>query len=242
MFDRVFISFFLAKHTKGFFKEQFWFSQFLSSNKPFFLKQKFYCSFSVSRNRFFVLSNRKNASICCCSIAVFENIFFGKTYKTFSKSTILSPKRKKLLYFFHRKFQTANHSSMLASISNFLLALREFIFPNICFFCKKNLDGNQLRMCPECWNELTPITKDDPTYLHKKSEIRYGDVIDDFLACFLFEKDKRIQDVMHGLKYEQKTSFGATLGKHLGKKMLTENIFTSADYLIPIPLHSLKLR
>jgi ComF family protein len=131
---------------------------------------------------------------------------------------------------------------MLASISNFLLALREFIFPNICFFCKKNLDRNQLRICPECWTELTPITNNDQTYLHKKSELRDGDIIDDFLACFLFQKDKRIQDVLHGLKYEQKTSFGTMLGKHLGKKMLTENIFTSADYLIPIPLHSLKLR
>ncbi len=79
-------------------------------------------------------------------------------------------------------------------------------------------------------------------FLYKKSELRDTGLIDDFLACFLFEKDKRIQDVLHGLKYEQKTSFGVRLGKELGEKILTDKIFSSADFIIPIPLHNLKLR
>jgi len=66
--------------------------------------------------------------------------------------------------------------------------------------------------------------------------------VDDFTACFLFEKNERLQDIVHQLKYEEKTSFGIALGKRVGGKLLSLPQFVSADYLIPIPLHKTKLK
>ncbi len=104
------------------------------------------------------------------------------------------------------------------------------------------MSNDEFRVCNNCWNELTPLTENEPAFIEKKKQFTQHNAVYGFQSCFLFEKNKRIQDIIHGLKYEQRTSFGFELGKRLGEKLKHETNFSSADFLIPIPLHKLKLR
>ena len=67
-------------------------------------------------------------------------------------------------------------------------------------------------------------------------------MVDDVLSCFLFEKEGKLQDIVHLLKYRGIKSVGVELGKTLGGYMMQDVRFMSADFLIPVPLHRLKLR
>jgi len=104
------------------------------------------------------------------------------------------------------------------------------------------MSNEELRVCNKCWNELTPLSENEPIFIEKKKQFSQHNALDGFQSYFLFEKNKRIQDIIHGLKYEQRTTFGFELGKRLGEKLKHENSFPNADFLIPIPLHKLKLR
>jgi ComF family protein len=104
------------------------------------------------------------------------------------------------------------------------------------------MSNDEFRICNNCWNELTPLSETEPTFIEKKKIFAQHNAVDGFQSCFLFEKNKRIQDIIHGLKYEQRTKFGFELGKRLGEKLKRENNFLSANFLIPIPLHKRKLR
>ncbi len=130
---------------------------------------------------------------------------------------------------------------MKVNFKNFFYAFVNFLYPNICFICKSQIEESGItRICNKCWSEITIINETFEEYKIKKQQLLiFG--IDDFFSLYLFEKEKKIQNIIHQLKYEQKTKFGFELGKKIGEEVLkTKKI--EADFLIPIPLHSLKLR
>jgi ComF family protein len=50
------------------------------------------------------------------------------------------------------------------------------------------------------------------------------------------------QQVVHSLKYQGMKSLGIRLGKEIGNRIKASPTFSSADYILPIPLHKLKQR
>ncbi|MBI4549265.1 MAG: ComF family protein [Ignavibacteriae bacterium] len=103
------------------------------------------------------------------------------------------------------------------------------------------LDGES-RVCSTCWNSFRKVDHGDPTWLEFKAKFEREGVVNDFLSCFLFEKDGKLQDVIHHLKYSGMKSLGMQLGKEIGTRINSYLEFSSADYLIPVPLHKLKQR
>lgn len=59
-------------------------------------------------------------------------------------------------------------------------------------------------------------------------------------AMYNFIKDGKVQDVIHALKYKNKPQAGVIIGRNMGLKYLESKLFSSADYLIPIPIHQKK--
>jgi predicted amidophosphoribosyltransferase len=53
--------------------------------------------------------------------------------------------------------------------------------------------------------------------------------------------NEQIQRVIHSLKYEERATLGWELGHHLGN-MLPLTQVGDLDFLIPVPLHSVKKR
>ncbi len=120
--------------------------------------------------------------------------------------------------------------------------IRDFIYPPVCFTCNQHLRDHEVRVCSVCWNSFTCIDPSHPTWNEIKGKFAIEKVVQDIFSCFLFEKDGKLQDVIHLLKYQGMKSLGIKLGDEIGRKITAEPEFVGADYLIPIPLHKLKKR
>ncbi len=65
--------------------------------------------------------------------------------------------------------------------------------------------------------------------------------ISDFTSAFIFEEDKELQSIIHALKYEKKFLIGKYLGRLLAEVRSDIISEWKIDYIIPVPLHRLKL-
>lgn len=120
--------------------------------------------------------------------------------------------------------------------------LRDFIFPPVCLTCTTLLENSKLRICPVCWESFTPVTASHPVWIELKSKFETGGVVQDIFSRYLFEKEGKLQEVIHLLKYQSMKSIGVRLGSELGMRLKSVQRFPTADFLVPIPLHKLKRR
>ncbi|MCX7761723.1 MAG: ComF family protein [Candidatus Kryptonium sp.] len=61
-------------------------------------------------------------------------------------------------------------------------------------------------------------------------------------ACFHFKEESAIQILIHELKYQNKSSIGLLLGEIVGNAIKDDPNFSTADALVPVPLHKIRLR
>lgn len=123
-----------------------------------------------------------------------------------------------------------------------LYPIRDFIYPPVCLTCSQLLIDREARVCSICWNSFTLVDQSHPTWIQLKMKFDMESSVKDITSCYLFEKEGRLQEVIHLLKYRGMKTLGILLGRELGKKITTDPSFSGADYLVPIPLHKLKQR
>ena len=74
-------------------------------------------------------------------------------------------------------------------------------------------------------------------------KIFYGRVhLEAATALFYFHKSGRVQHLLHHLKYKGKEEIGRVFGNWLGAEILESPYFESIDIVIPVPIHSKKLK
>lgn len=61
-------------------------------------------------------------------------------------------------------------------------------------------------------------------------------------ALFTFQKGSRFRKLLHGLKYKHKPEIGILLGRELGAEMLKSGNYNDVDIIIPVPLHTKRLK
>jgi ComF family protein len=61
-------------------------------------------------------------------------------------------------------------------------------------------------------------------------------------SCFYFHKGSRVQHLIHGLKYKGRKDPGLFLGHMYGEVLKNQEIFSTIDLVVPVPLHPRKLR
>lgn len=127
-------------------------------------------------------------------------------------------------------------------VRNVVTPLRDILYPAVCFTCDRPLEPGVQRICGGCWETFGPLLPTDPTWMEIREKFSAGGVVDDFLSCFLFEKEGKLQDVVHLLKYSGMKSIGVRLGREIGNRILLRPEFSSASILIPVPLHRTKER
>lgn len=115
----------------------------------------------------------------------------------------------------------------------------DFILPRFCCSCKTKLSADQDTMCSNC---LSKIQSSTPARLQREFDRKFSDkkIISEFYSPFVFEKDKELQQAIHGLKYENKFPVGIFLGKVLASEIKINYANWQLDLIIPIPLHHLK--
>lgn len=125
---------------------------------------------------------------------------------------------------------------------NVLLPLHDVIYPPLCFTCENLRTNRQARICQDCWKGLTRIDGTNPTWLEIRSKFERDKCVQDMVSCFLFEREGKMQQIIHLLKYRAVKLLGVELGIELGNVILEHGATAAADFLVPVPLHKTKLR
>jgi ComF family protein len=122
----------------------------------------------------------------------------------------------------------------------FLRSILDFIYPPLCVSCSKLLVDGEKLVCEECWRSVQIVHLDLGLYQETRSKLVASGVVDDLVSAFVFTKEGALQHIAHALKYTGYQSIGLELGRRVGSVILAQKI--QADYIVPIPLHTRKLR
>ena len=125
---------------------------------------------------------------------------------------------------------------------NVITPLVDFIYPPLCWGCENRLTNGDSKICSTCWQSFPKVNLGDARWNEFREKFRSEGFVEDFISCFVFEKEGKLQNVIHLLKYQGVKSLGILLGREVGKLMISEEKFSSANFLIPVPLHNLKRR
>ena len=115
--------------------------------------------------------------------------------------------------------------------------LISLLYPNVCVACDREDAVYDGLFCHFC-RENIPIFED----VGENKEIlksRFPLIYDSrFYGLFLFTKSGLVQNIMHKIKYKHRSDIARKLGEQLAEK-ITDN---SYEALIPVPMHTKKLR
>ncbi|TXE08980.1 ComF family protein [Gelidibacter salicanalis] len=120
--------------------------------------------------------------------------------------------------------------------------LLNLFFPKICLTCDCPLEDNELHLCTFCRHEL-PLTEIKNIAQNEVTKILYGRVQLKYATSLLwFSKKGIVQHLLHNLKYKGHEEIGEFLGAWLGEDLRAHEGFRTVDVVVPVPLHSKKLR
>lgn len=123
----------------------------------------------------------------------------------------------------------------------FLNDILNIFFPRTCAGCSGLLTDSELYICTECLY-LLPRTnywkeKDNPV-----AKIFWGRVyLENAASYMLFNKGSRLQHIIHHIKYKNQKEIGEYLGRMFAQELIKTD-FSNIDVIIPVPLHSQKLK
>jgi len=117
------------------------------------------------------------------------------------------------------------------AVRSFLISLRDFIFPPVCFGCGEKEVENAL-ICPDCLNALYRYPL--PVHGGAKDMVTHVRSLGQYAPPFL--------TLVHELKYRGRTRLAPLLGDALTSLMMTDGLLKHADLLVPIPLHPARRR
>lgn len=120
--------------------------------------------------------------------------------------------------------------------------LLNLFFPKVCLSCDNQLEENELYVCTLCRHEL-PLTNFESSTNNEVTKILYGRVQLRYTSALLwFSKKGLVQRLLHNLKYKGHEEVGEFLGQWLGQELCRHEGFKTVDVVIPVPLHSKRLR
>ncbi|MDR2292389.1 MAG: ComF family protein [Prevotellaceae bacterium] len=116
------------------------------------------------------------------------------------------------------------------------------IYPDICEICNKSLAHGEKIICSNCRIDI-PLTHNCNERGNSVEQIFWGRApIVAAASYFFFTRGSNYRTLLHKLKYASRDDIGITLGLWFGNELATCEIFSDIDYIIPVPLHSKKLK
>ncbi|MBC7913018.1 MAG: ComF family protein [Pyrinomonadaceae bacterium] len=123
------------------------------------------------------------------------------------------------------------------TISRYAQDFFSLFFPEVCSGCGKNLLGNESVICTDCIYHL-PYTNFHLDSNNRVARQLWGRVPFLFSSAYVyFHKGSRVQNLMHGLKYNNKPEVAYKLGELYGSELKEAEAIKYADTIIPVPLH-----
>lgn len=127
-------------------------------------------------------------------------------------------------------------------IDKMIKNLLNLFFPQVCLACDNLLEANELNICTYCRHEL-PLTNFESAGDNDVTKRLYGRV--ELIAAdalLRFSKKGLVQHLLHNLKYKGHEKVGVILGEWMGESIKRHQVFSTIDVVVPVPLHSKRLR
>lgn len=120
--------------------------------------------------------------------------------------------------------------------------LMHVFFPDLCISCEALPKSKPSSFCIPCLQEM-PYTDHFEISENKISKLFQGRCVISHAAALLrFREGSHVQSMLHRLKYEGQREIAEVFGALAGEKMWNSGIFTRPDIIIPVPLHTSRLR
>ncbi|MDT7830866.1 phosphoribosyltransferase family protein [Flavobacteriaceae bacterium S356] len=124
----------------------------------------------------------------------------------------------------------------------FLKDIYSLFYPKICICCKNLLLSNEILVCTICRHDLPIICYTD-FKKNKITDIFYGKIhIENANTLLHFQKEGKVKELIHNLKYRGRQEVGAFLGNWFGSMLADLHVLGDIDIIIPVPLHKKKKR
>jgi ComF family protein len=118
----------------------------------------------------------------------------------------------------------------------------QFVYPPVCLACGGDLQDNDRLVCETCWLSIETVHPEDDLYQEFLAKLTAEGLISRLFSPFYFEKEGKLQSIIHGLKYQGYTSLGVKAGRKIGELIRDSDDLPKADALVPVPLHPQKKR
>lgn len=116
------------------------------------------------------------------------------------------------------------------------------IYPRNCVACGNSLFKHEDQVCNYCYGNL-PKTNFHKQQRNPVDALFYGRTPLLLASSFyLFQKKGSIQKILHNIKYNSNKDLAILVGKWYAEDLKTDPVISLADYIIPVPLHSKKLK
>jgi ComF family protein len=124
----------------------------------------------------------------------------------------------------------------------YLADFAALLFPELCPACQASLVAGEHILCSDCRFNL-PFTNFHQQPANIVAQQFWGKInIEAAYALYYFHKGGKIQNLMHHFKYKGMLQIGNLLGSIAGAQLASNNVFNTADVIIPVPLHKRRLR
>jgi predicted amidophosphoribosyltransferase len=127
-------------------------------------------------------------------------------------------------------------------LSGYLTDFISLLFPQLCSACGESLIANEKLICTDCVYNL-PFTNFHLQPDNIVAQQFWGKLdIQNAYAMYYFAKGGKVQNLMHHFKYKGMHRIGNLLGSMAGSQLVKNDLFNSADFIIPVPLHKSRLK
>ncbi|MCB9262399.1 MAG: ComF family protein [Flavobacteriales bacterium] len=113
----------------------------------------------------------------------------------------------------------------------------QLIYPNLCFLCGDGLVKGESGICIGCDASLPKTLyweyNNNPIYnsMHARCGIEHAS------AYLFFQKQNKVQKIMHRFKYHGDKILGMEMGRRFGLRLKEVDLLADVDVVMAIPLH-----
>lgn len=120
----------------------------------------------------------------------------------------------------------------------FLSSLLNLVFPKLCVCCGGVLMEGEENICLTCLYTLPRVVDKDYTN-NKVMDLFLGRIMLEKATAWLhFEKESKVQNILHHIKYKDKDNFARQMGEIMASEI--PDFFAEIDAIVPVPLHPKK--
>ena len=130
----------------------------------------------------------------------------------------------------------------MAQISSLLRDLVHIFLPKVCLACDTSLLSHEEVLCTTCVYHL-PLTDFHKDKQNETAKQLWGKLdVQQAMSMLYLARSSRVEKLLHRLKYSNQPEIGEFLGRHYAKILLHTDVFATVNMIMPIPIHSSKLR